>query len=81
MSVNERRNHMKTSTKLTLMIWGIGILAELIYAFLLFVVAKAFDITISKMFYYISSSFILSVCLYFDKFHNWNIKDDNKDNS
>ncbi len=69
---------MKKGTKRSLMIWGIGILAEIIYALILVMISKLFDITIGSMFYYISSSLILSVCLYFDKFHVWNkeVKDE-----
>ena len=59
---------MKKSTKRTIKIWTIGILFELAYAGALYGLNKAFGLTVNSMFYFISSSLILSVCLYFDKF-------------
>lgn len=60
---------MKKSTKRTIKIWTIGILLELAYAGLLVGLNKLFGLTVNGMFYFISSSLILSICLYFDKFH------------
>ena len=60
---------MKKSTKKTIKIWTIGILLELAYAGLLVSLNKLFGLTVNSMFYFISSSLILSICLYFDKFH------------
>jgi len=59
---------MKKSTKRTIKIWTIGILLELAYAGLLVGLNKLFGLAVNSMFYFISSSLILSVCLYFDKF-------------
>lgn len=59
---------MKKSTKRTIKIWTIGILLELAYAGALYGLNKVFGLTVNGMFYFISSSLILSVCLYFDKF-------------
>lgn len=59
---------MKKETKRSLVIWGCGILAEVLYALAIYGVHVLFDMMIDGMFYFVTSSLILSVCLYLDKF-------------
>lgn len=60
---------MKKSTKITILIWLCGIVAEICYALIIVLFNKIFGLQVNSMFYFITSSLILSVCLYFDKFH------------
>ena len=77
---------MKAGTKRSLLIWGAGILAEIIFATIVTLIAKGFDITINSMFYFIVSSLILSVCYVFDRVIitvkvKETVKEDNNDNN
>jgi len=60
---------MKQSTKRTIKIWVIGIFLELAYAGIIYGLNKLFGLTMDSMIWFITSSLILSVCLYLDKFH------------
>ena len=60
---------MKKTTKRTILIWLCGIVAEICYALIIVLFNKIFGLQVNSMFYFITSSLILSVCLYFDKFH------------